>query len=244
MKASPSDQQRLLELQDFDSAIARANRSIAEPTQAAEITALERELVELDRIVLERLGAVDDLRAALTRVQDDTGVVEQRRARNEERLASGADAKTAQALESENATLDRRRSDLEDQQLELMEQQDSASAALTAARGDADAVRSKRDQLAGERDAEIARVRSDLDLTQREREALTSRLPEDLVALYDKTRARYGFGATLLRGRTSVAAGVELTAAELAEVSRASADDVLICPTSSAILVRTDESGL
>lgn len=244
MKASANDQLRLLDLQDLDTAIARAQRSIKEPPQAAELAVLDDELVELDRTVLEKLGGVDDLRTALTRVQDDTAVVEQRRARNSERLQSGVDAKTAQALERENETLDRRRSELEDQQLELMEQQEEAEGLLASAREEAAALRTRRDALAAARDAELEVARGRLAGHEREREALAASLAADLVALYDKQRSRYGFGATLLRGRVSVAAGVELTAAELADMAKAAPDDVVMCPTSNAILVRTEESGL
>lgn len=244
MKASRSDQLRLLDLQQIDTVIARTERSIANPPQAAELSDLDDQLVQSDRTVLERLGAVDDLRTALVRVQDDTGVVEQRRDRNQQRLVAGADAKTSQAIEHENATLDRRRGELEDQQLELMQQQEDAEEALRAAREDAEAVRSRRDQLAATRDAELEVLRTKLGERQREREVLAVALPGDLVTLYDKQRARYGFGATLLQGRMSVSAGVELTASELAEVSRAAVDDVLMCPTSNAILVRSEESGL
>lgn len=244
MKASPSDQHKLLELQQLDSAITRAKRSIANPPQAEEIKQLDDRLVELDRAVLDKLGAVDDLAASITRIADDTRLVDERRARDQQRLEQGADTKTMQALQQEIQALDRRSSELDDQQLELMEQQETAEAELTAARDTAEGVRARRDKLAAERDLELESLRAELDRRESEREALTVTLPGDLLKLYDKQRERYGFGATLLQGRVSVAGGVELTASELAEVSRAAADDVVMCPASSAILVRTTESGL
>lgn len=238
MKASPNDQRRLLDLQQIDSSIARMQRAIANPPQAAEIDSLSEQLVELDRTVLEKLGAVDDVTAGIKRLQDDVSVVEQRRARDQGRLDAGADAKTTQALQQELATIDRRREELEDQQLEAMEQQEVAERELADARAAADEVRARRDALVGERDAEAEVARGQLDDTQTERSAVASTLPGDLVELYDKLRARYGFGATELRGKLSVEAGVELTASELAEVSRADDYDVVRCPTSSAILIR------
>ena len=66
----------------------------------------------------------------------------------------------------------------------------------------------------------------------------------ELVALYEKQRARYGVGASLLRRGVSEASGVQLFPDELETVRKAAPDDVLICPSSSAILVRTAESGL
>lgn len=238
MKASPNDQRRLLDLQQIDSSIARMQRAIANPPQAAEIDSLSDQLVDLDRTVLDKLGAVDDVTAGIKRLQDDVSVVEQRRARDQGRLDAGADAKTTQALQQELATIDRRREELEDQQLKAMEQQEVAERELADARAAADEVRARRDALVGERDAEAEVARGQLDEAQSERSAVASTLPGDLVELYDKLRARYGFGATELRGKLSVEAGVELTASELAEVGRADDHDVVRCPTSSAILIR------
>lgn len=244
MKASPSDQHRLLDLQQIDSAITRAKRAIANPPQAGEIKSLDDQLVALDHAVLEQLGTVDDLIANVKRIADDTRLVEERRKRDQDRLDQGADAKTSSALQQEIQTLDRRASALEDQQLEVMQQQEDAEAGLAEARESAEGVRSRRDELASERDGEIETLRRDLELREAERKGIVVQLPGDLVKLYDKQRERYGFGATLLQGRVSVAGGVELTATELAEAKGAAADDVVMCPASNAILVRTSESGL
>ena len=65
-----------------------------------------------------------------------------------------------------------------------------------------------------------------------------------LLALYEKQRTRYGTGASLLRGGVSLASGVKLLEDELQKIRAAAPDDVLICPSSDSILVRTDESGL
>ena len=65
-----------------------------------------------------------------------------------------------------------------------------------------------------------------------------------MLALYERQRERYGFGASLLRGGVSSASGVKLNESDMATVRAAAPDDVLICPDSNAILVRTNESGL
>jgi predicted nucleic acid-binding Zn-ribbon protein len=80
--------------------------------------------------------------------------------------------------------------------------------------------------------------------TSRQRAELVATLPSDLVALYERQRERYGFGASHLRRGISSASGVALTESDLAEVRNAAPDDVVLCPDSNAILVRTGESGL
>ena len=69
-------------------------------------------------------------------------------------------------------------------------------------------------------------------------------MPAELLALYEKQRERYGVGASHLRGGVSSASGVALNATDLGAVRAAAPDDVLLCPDSSAILVRTAESGI
>ena len=77
-----------------------------------------------------------------------------------------------------------------------------------------------------------------------DRATIAARVPAELLALYEKQRARYGVGASHLRGGVSSASGVALNATDLGAVRAAAPDDVLLCPDSSAILVRTAESGL
>ena len=89
------------------------------------------------------------------------------------------------------------------------------------------------ESIAAERAAAIA-----------DRAVIAASLPEDLLALYERQRARYGVGASLLRGGVSQASGVALLADELATVRAAAPEAVLTCPSSEAILVRTAESGL
>ena len=76
------------------------------------------------------------------------------------------------------------------------------------------------------------------------RQAIVGGLPDDVYALYERQRERYGVGASHLRGGVSSASGVALTESDLQDIRRASPDEVILCPDSNAILVRTPESGL
>ncbi|WP_430592855.1 zinc ribbon domain-containing protein [Humidisolicoccus flavus] len=242
--ASPADQRRLLDLQKLDTERTRFEHRAKNMPQSAEIATLDASLAILDRTVLERLGAKDDLDAEIRRIESDVATVEARIVRDQSRLTSGASAKDAQALEHEIVSLQKRRGDLEDIQLTVMERAEAATEALEAVRAEAATARAQRETLAAARDAELEVLKADLAEVARERETIATTIPEDLLKLYDRQRERYGFGASLLRRRTSEASGVELTAAELAEIARTPAESVILCPGSSAILVRTEESGL
>lgn len=242
--ASPDDQRRLLDLQDVDTRIRQFEHKERTLADDPEIAGIDDALVEHDRTVLERLGAVDDLQAEVRRIEGDVEIVEARAKRNRERLQQTSDAKTASAMEHEIATLDARRSDLEDIELEVMERLEAAESELQAARDAAQAERDRRERLAAARDQGLAGVRVELDAARTDRASVEASIPADLLALYERQRARYGMGASHLTRGISTASGVQLTAAELAEVRSAAPDAVVLCPSSSAILVRTEDSGL
>lgn len=244
LKASNADQRLLLELQETDTRIQRYTGQLRSLPQTARIEALDAELAQLDRAVLERLGEHDDIETEVRRIEADVQTVEARLKRDRDRLPTLTDAKTARATEHEIATLEKRRTDLEDMELEAMQRQEDAAAALQQARDAAQAARDERDRLDAERSAAASDIEAQLAAARTERGEREAPIPADLLALYEKQRARYGIGATLLQRRTSVASGVELTAAELHQVRQAADDDVLLDANSSAILVRTEESGL
>ncbi|MCH1882985.1 hypothetical protein [Agrococcus sp. ARC_14] len=244
LKATNQDQRRLLTLQDVDTRIVRLQGKLKALPQTKRIDELDTELATLDRSVLERLGGHDDIAAEVARIENDVQTVAARLTRNRERLPAITDAKVATATEHEIATLERRQGDLEDLELEAMQRQEDAGTALATAREDAAKARAERERLAAERDAEAAGLEQELVQARAERSDRIAGVPADLLALYDRQRERYGIGATLLQHRTSSASGVEFTSSELHEIRQAAEDDVLIDPNSSAILVRTEESGI
>jgi predicted nucleic acid-binding Zn-ribbon protein len=98
--------------------------------------------------------------------------------------------------------------------------------------------------LAGAISAREAQIDAELAAELAARTELASSLPTELVELYERQRARYGIGAALLTRRVTGGSGVELTSTDLDAVRSAAPDDVVMCPDSSCILVRTNESGL
>ena len=132
MNASPADQRRLLEVAELDTRIRQADAARRNPPQAARVQALLAQRQEFAQELTTRLGVRDDLRAELARIESDVAMVDARRARDAERLASTSNTKEAQGLESELASLARRKSDLEDAELEVMERLEQADAAVAA----------------------------------------------------------------------------------------------------------------
>lgn len=244
LTASPQDQARLLDLQGLDTRVRQLEHKATALPEHAEITALAGQAVELRSRLSAATGAWEDNQTEIRRLESDVEVVEARAKRDRDRLQTSTSVKDVQALEAELASLAKRRSDLEDIELELMEVAEGLRAELDAAQIDHASLQGRIGLAEQSRDAALAELRAEQDQVEGERERLAASLPGDLVALYEKQRARYGYGASLLRARVSSAAGVALTESDLASVRKAAPDAVLLCPESQAILVRTDESGL
>lgn len=244
LTASPADQKLLLDLQAFDTELQQlAHRERSLPERAA-LESLRGEAATMREFASERRGALEDARLELQRTEGDVKLVESRIARDSERLQGSSSVKDIQGLEHELASLRDRLAALEEIELGVMERVETLESELESAHA---ALTDHEAQLvAAEQSiaAAIATIAAERDRVAAERAALAERLPADLVALYEKQRERYGTGASHLRARVSSASGVELTGSDLAAVRSAAPDAVILCPDSSAILVRTDESGL
>lgn len=243
MKSRPADQQLLLELASLDGAISAAERARRSPEQAGRVQELLARRQSMSAELTTLLGQRDDITAELARVESDVAVVDARAARDTERLASSANAKEAQSLEHELASLAKRKSDLEDAEIELMERLETAQSAVAVQEEAISAVNEEGARLSAAAKEAVAAATARAEAASRDRAVVAARVPADLLAMYDRLAAR-GVGAGLLHRKTCEACRMVLSGTDLQTIRQASDDDVVTCPECGAILVRTDESGL
>jgi predicted nucleic acid-binding Zn-ribbon protein len=246
VKADHFDQQRLLALADEDVALTQlAHRRRTLPEAAAVQAALEAERALAAAMVRAETEA-RDLEREVKRMEGDVDVVRQRATRDQQRLeAGGLPAREVTALQHELDSLARRQGDLEDQELELMERQEAADAALRSAQEgarNAEADRARAEQLRDDALADLA------DATARHEKAradAAAGIPAPLLSLYDRIRQQTGTtGAALLQARQCQGCRIELNGRELGAVRAADPNEVVRCENCGRILVRTGESGL
>lgn len=242
MKAAAPAQLRLLDLQAEDTAIAQLeHRRRSLPEHAA----LSDARVVRGRLQESLVGArtkVADLQVDVEKAESDLVPVRERRERDQQRVDSGAvtDPKQLNALLDEITHLGRRISDLEDVELEVMEQLEIATGEQEMLTSELTEVEnSMRAQIAS-RDEQTAQLDADQAVHQGVRDGIAAEIPADLLALYDRIRARAGnLGAAALRGRRCSGCQLEITPIALAGYLEAPADDVLRCEECERILVRT-----
>ncbi len=243
MNASPADQRRLVEVAELDARIRHSDNARKNPPQSARVQELLAHRQTLSQELTTRLGARDDLRTELSRLESDVAIVDARSARDAQRLAASSNAKEAQGLESELASLARRKSDLEDAELELMDKLEQADASVAEQEALIAATNAQGAELSAEGKRVVAEATAAFEAASRDRAAIAATVPADLLALYDRLSAR-GNGAALLRARTCEGCHMVLSGTDLNALRQAADDLVVHCPECGCILVRTDESGL
>ena len=246
MKADHFEQQKLLDLAAEDVALTQlAHRRSTHPEEAAVEAAAEAERT-FSADVVRAETEVRDLAREVQRMESDVETVRARETKDQRLLDSGGvSPKELTNLQHELDSLKRRQSDLEDQELELMERQEVAEAALAAAQQGLEKARADRERAQQLRDDALADIAEGTTRHEAARAAVAAEISPPLLSLYDRIRAQTGStGAAMLKARQCQGCRLELYGSELASVRNADPHEVLRCENCSRILVRTAESGL
>lgn len=246
MNADAAAQRRLLDLAAVDAELTRVAHRRRSLPELAEIERTNKSLRASRDSLVAAETAASDLDRDIRKLEAEIDQVRARGERDRGLLDSGSisSGKQLEDLQHELATLQRRQAVLEDDLLEVMERREATDVELERGRAAlADIERRQLDAIR-RRDEALA----DLDATEKhgnqERQTLISELPADLVALYERIRARQGTGAALLREGRCGACRLELDRTALGRLREAAPDEVLRCEECGVVLVRTAESGL
>ena len=247
LKADPFAQLKLLDVQDLDSRLDGLRQQVANPPEAAELRDLTATRDQVDGRLRDLQVQVDDLSRAQRKADDDVEQVKARRVRDQQRLDSGSvsSARDLERLQHELVSLDRRIAELEDTELEVMEQLETAQAELAEARTTLEQLDARNAELTAARDRRVSDLRAQGSDLTRERAQAVAGMPGDLLELYEKLRAQKGgVGAALLRARRCGGCSLDLNSGDLATIAKQPPDEVVRCEECGRILVRTGESGL
>ena len=237
MKASEAQQADLLSLANLDQEISRSRAAIKNLSSGAQFASLRETQRELAAKLINARNALDTVELELKRSETDLELVEQRITKDVARLNSTNNAKDAQGIQSELESLKKRKSDLEDIELAILEQKEESAAAFATVAADKASVDEELSAGEAKNEAEIMKLRSGLDLLTNDRAQQASRIPSDLIELYDKKAAR-GVPVARLSGRECGACRISLGATAFNEVESMPRDEIATCPECQAILIR------
>lgn len=247
LKVDPATQARLLEVQSLDTTLDRlAHRRRTLPEIGA-IEDVERRLQEIHDSLVAARTADGDLAREQAKVEADVETVRARARRDQQRLDAGdvASPKELENLQSEIASLERRRGELEDAVLEIMEKREALQTEIETLEAESAKLTEEHAALMARRDAALAEIEREEAATTAARRSLVPEIPAELMTLYERLRASSGgIGAAALHRGRCEGCHLTLNPADLARIRAADPDDVVRCEECGRILIRTPESGL
>jgi uncharacterized protein len=237
----------LLDLQELDLQLDQVahKRSTLPELAALQDLATQRAATDRDLVTVET--EVGDLQREQRKADADVEQVKTRRTRDQERLHNGrvTSPKDLESLQHEIVSLDRRISDLEDAELEVMEKLETAETRLAELRMQAAEFAGRQSELEAGRDAATKDLDDQRIVLAERRTGVAAELPADLVTTYTKLRERLGgIGAGELVGKRCMGCRMELNPADLSTIAAAPPDAVLRCEECGRILVRTSNSAV
>ncbi|HKN48788.1 MAG TPA: C4-type zinc ribbon domain-containing protein [Actinomycetota bacterium] len=211
----------LLQLQRVDSTIDRLQARLAHLPEQAALDALEVKAQELDAQIAERQAVFDDVSTRQRRLDFEVDTLVQKIKAESGRLYSGVvnNAKELQDISREVEALKRRKSVLEDNDLEVMEERDGVEKVL-------EALTTERSSLAAEiergrvaRDEAAGETGRQLTAAETERQRWVPRVDPQLLEVYDTIRAsKGGVGAAAMVDGTCQGCHMRLPAQEAERV--------------------------
>ena len=237
MKANLQDQKRLLELVQLDLDLVKNGSDRAKLLAATEIQIASEKALALSDQLIDARNRVGDLELELKRSENDLELVENRIAKDKQLLSATSSSKDAQGIEHELNTLAKRKSELEDAELGIMDELDTVRADL----GAAEAAKSAAEAELGALREALSSNTSALDSKRAEltskRVALVGLIDPELAVAYQK-KADRAAAVGRLSGRECGACRISITATNLEEIVALPADEIAECPNCQAYLVR------
>ena len=246
MKADHFEQQKLLDLAAEDVALTQLTHRGRTLPEVAAVEAAEESERTFSADVVRAETEVKDLGREVKRMESDVETVRARETKDQRLLDSGSvSPKELTNLQHELESLKRRQSDLEDQELELMERLEDAEKALAIAQSGLEQARADRERAQQLRDDALADIADGTTKHQSTRDEVAAGISAPLLTLYDRIRTQTGStGAAMLKARQCQGCRIELYGNELSAVRNADPHEVVRCENCGRILVRTAESGL
>jgi len=212
MKASPSDQRSILDIQRFDQQATSLRHKAANLPELA-----ETELSDVKRELLRAEGDVEQIVLRITR--------------DEARLIGGsASPKELEQLQHEVGTLGARRSELEEVELEIMMRVDGINERITTLKAEEAEHAAVIADLEIRKENAMAIINNDLDAIVKDRSETLQSIDKALVDLYEKIRETTGgAGAAALAGGACGGCNLSINAVELKRVAELAEDEVVRC---------------
>ena len=237
MRVEQGTLEQLIQFQELEMETAKLKQLITEMATGKSLETLRDEILQLSQTVSQERINLEELEREQSRILGDLKLVEDRIARDKDRLNKTAVSRDAIGIQHELETLGKRKSELEDMEIAVLEKLEASKKIVEANTSLKAELEQKfidsKEQLRERLTAEKATYDSKLASAK----AISDGLDPELMGLYEKKRARGVAVGRLLRN-TCGACNMGLTAAATHDLLCRPADELITCPECGAILVR------
>lgn len=243
MKALPLEQRQLLELQQLDLQIARVNhlhRANPLHQQVAELEGRSADL-RVAKVALEADLAAKNRQ--IKAVEAEIEKVTARRNLQQQRLDEGkVPLRDMSPMQHEIAQIETRIGTLENEQLDLLAEAEKLEEQIASAQKAREAIAADLAQAEFDLAADGGVSTAELGGLQKRRDELADLISAEVLAEYTRLQGRLGTSVVLeVRNGRTVNSPVELSLAELAEISSAPADEIYLSDEHEYMVVRTTD---
>jgi predicted nucleic acid-binding Zn-ribbon protein len=242
MKSTRVAQEQLLALQQIDSDLMQIEHKLKSLPLAKELDLATQALVNSKNLLVAAETERSDIKHELSRSEVDVEQVVSRIEKDEKRLSSGAGTpKELEQIQHELASLAKRRSELEEVELEIMERLEGLDSRIKALTDEISKSESETESIKLKLAAEVENLNVAKEMDAQERITLAAQINPELLQLYEKIRSNSdGIGAARLQGDKCEGCHLTMNAAEITRIKSLPDDELVRCEECRRILIRVN----
>jgi predicted nucleic acid-binding Zn-ribbon protein len=240
VKSSAEEQRNLIELQDLDLQLARLDHQTKTLPVLKELAQATEAFESHDALAIASATEKSDIEVELRRSESDVEQVSARISKDQQFVDSGqASAKDLQNLLGELQSLNRRKQELEEVELEIMVRIDEAETRRKHYESERARFAVEVERLTRERDLALGEIDTKRSEISRDRDAKAATISKELLELYLKIKdSNGGVGAARLKDGQCEGCHLGINAVELTRIKSLADDELVRCEECRRILVR------
>lgn len=231
----------LLSLQEHDTSVDQLIHRRAHLPSRGELDGVMKDIGRVETTIATVEERRHELGRGQQRLEDEIAVLNDKATQHDKTLYSGSigNPRELQALQDEIGALKRRISQLEDQELEVMEQIEPLDAELAAAAQERATLDARGTALRGQIAEEEVAIDAELETVRAERATIAAGIDADLLAEYDQLRPQSG-GIAIARlvGGSCGGCHLSLSAVEVDRIKKLPPEAPAHCEECGRLLAR------
>lgn len=240
MKSPAEEQRRLIQLQDLDLSLARLDHQAKNLPVLKELALAKESYESHETLAIASATEKSDIEVELNRSENDVEQVKARIAKDQQFIDAGqASAKELQGLLGELESLNRRKEELEEVELEILVRIDATETRRNYHEAERARFALEVERLTKERDTQLGLIDAERREVEMSRQSLVPTISQELIDLYLKIKeSAGGIGAARLKDEKCDGCHLSINAIELTRIKSLPDDEVLRCEECRRILVR------